>query len=182
MFYKMVLKDHIRVAPKDFDKDKKEAVLSTLKEKYSGLIKKDLGYVIDVADIQDIKEGIIIAGDGAVYYNTVFEIITYKPEMQEVVAGVIRDITDFGAFINVGPTDGMIHISQTMDDFVSFSKEKVLLGKESKQTLKVGDRGFARVIAISFKDLTNPKIGLTMRQSGLGRPEWLDDKQKKAAK
>ncbi|VVB81526.1 DNA-directed RNA polymerase subunit E' [uncultured archaeon] len=67
----------------------------------------------------------------------------------------------------------MIHISQTMDDFVSFAKDKTLSGRDSKRTLRVGDGCRARVIAVSFKDVTNPKIGLTMRQPGLGKLEWI---------
>jgi DNA-directed RNA polymerase subunit E'/Rpb7 len=38
--------------------------------------------------------------------------------------------------------------------------------------LKVGDICKARIIAVSYKDLSNPKIGLTMRQIGLGKDEW----------
>jgi DNA-directed RNA polymerase subunit E' len=72
----------------------------------------------------------------------------------------------------------MIHISQTMDDFVSFSKEKVLAGKETKKTLKVGDSCRARIIAVSFKDVANPKLGLTMRQPGLGRFDWIKEEEK----
>ena len=69
----------------------------------------------------------------------------------------------------------MIHISQTMDDFVSFSKDKTLSGKETKRVLKVGDVCRARIIAVSFKDVLNPKLGLTMRQQGLGRLDWLKE-------
>jgi DNA-directed RNA polymerase subunit E' len=66
---------------------------------------------------------------------------------------------------------------------VTFSKDKVLSGKETKQSLKIGDICKARVIAISFKDITNPKIGLTMRQPGLGKPEWnLEENKKKKEK
>ncbi|MBI4449372.1 DNA-directed RNA polymerase, partial [Candidatus Woesearchaeota archaeon] len=64
---------------------------------------------------------------------------------------------------------------QTMDDFVSFSKEKVLVGKESSRVLKVGDRCRAKMIAVSYKDPSNPKLGLTMRQPRLGKLEWLDE-------
>jgi DNA-directed RNA polymerase subunit E'/Rpb7 len=60
-----------------------------------------------------------------------------------------------------------------MDDFVTFGKDKVLLGKETKNTLKVGDICRAKVVAISYKDLSNPRIGLTMRSKGLGKLEWL---------
>ena len=183
MYYKTKLKDFIRVPPRFFGTDIEGSVLKSIKEKYSGYIDKDLGIVIDVIKIGEINEGVIIPGDGAAYYETVFEAITFKPEMQEVVTGRIRDIADFGAFISLGPIEGMIHISQTMDDFVSFSKDKVLAGKESNRVLKVGDNCRARLIAVSFKDISNPKIGLTMRQPGLGKMEWIsEEKAKKDAK
>ena len=175
MFYKVELKDHIRVPPNLFNLPLEEAVIKRIKTKYSGFISKDLGIVIDVAGMKEIGEGIIIAGDGASYYDVSFELLTFKPEMQEIVIGKIKDIAEFGAFINIGPIDGMIHISQTMDDFVSFSKDKTLTGKESKRILKVGDICRARIIAVSFKDVLNPKLGLTMRQQGLGRTDWIKE-------
>ena len=99
--------------------------------------------------------------------------------MNELVYGKIRDITDFGAFMDLGGAEGMVHISQSMDDFVSFSKEKVLTGKKTNQSIKVNDKCKTRIIALSFKDLNNPKIGLTMRQEGLGKLEWLEQMENK---
>ena len=192
MFYKAKVKDHIRVPPKYFGMDVNDAVIQRIKKQYEGIISKDLGIIIDVAGVEDIKEGIIIPGDGASYYETEFDLLVFKPELQEVVLGKIRDIADFGAFMSIGPMEGMIHVSQTMDDFVSFSKDKVLLGKESKKSLRVNDLCRARIIAISYKDISNPKFGLTMRQQGLGRLDWVDEQpeekkvekkvEKKAAK
>ena len=71
-----------------------------------------------------------------------------------------------------------------MDDYVSFTKDKVLSGKESKKSLKVNDKCKARIIAVSFKDISNPKLGLTMRQPYLGKLEWIEEplKQKEAVK
>lgn len=175
MFYKVELKDHIRVPPNLFSLPLEEAVIKRIKSKYSGFISKELGIVIDVAGMKEIGEGVIIPGDGAYYYDVLFELLTFKPEMQEIVLGKIKDIAEFGAFINIGPIDGMIHISQTMDDFVSFSKDKTLAGKETKRTLKVNDLCRARIIAVSFKDVLNPKLGLTMRQQCLGKLEWVKE-------
>lgn len=182
MFYRLALKDHIRVPPSLFGMLLRDAITARIQKKYEGYISKDVGIVIDVADIKSVGEGVLIPGDGAPYYETEFELYTYKPEIQEVSFGRVRDIADFGAFINLGPIDGMIHISQTMDDYVSFSKDKVLVGKDSKHTLKVGDLCRARVIAVSFKDVTNPKLGLTMRQPGLGKLEWLEEEKSKDTK
>lgn len=180
MFYKVQLKDHIRIPPDTFDKSLEEAMVSKIKEKYEGFISRDLGVVVDVIDVNEIGEGVIIPGDGSEYYNVSFELLTFEPEMQEVILGSVRDIADFGVFMTLGPIEGMIHVSQTMDDFVSFTKDKVLQGKDSKRNLKVADICRARMIAISYKDIANPKLGLTMRQAGLGKTEWaeLDLKKK----
>ena len=173
MFYKVEVQDHIRVSPRFFTFNVEEAVLKAVKQKYDGMIDPALGVVIDVATVKQIGEGVVIPGDGASYFETTFELLVFQPELQEVLAGRIKDIADFGAFITLGPIDGMIHISQTMDDFVTFSKDKTLSGRDSKRSLKVNDTCRARVIAVSFKDVTNPKIGLTMRQPGLGKIEWI---------
>ena len=182
MFYKVELEDHIRVPPSSFGIPLEEAMVSMIKHKYDGYISRDLGIVIDVLDVKEIGDGVIIPGDGAQYYKVSFELITYEPEMQEVVLGSIRDIADFGVFMTIGPMEGMIHVSQTMDDFVSFTKDKVLQGKESKRILKVGDVCRARLIAISYKDMANPKLGLTMRQAGLGKIEWIEEDLNKGKK
>ncbi len=182
MFYKTKIQDHIRVSPEKFQLELKEAIIGMIKEKYEGYISKDLGIVIDVSKIEDVGQGVIIPGDGAPYYKVEFELLSFKPELQEVILGRIRDIADFGGFLSIGPTEGMIHISQTMNDYVSFGKDKVLLGKETKRNLKVGDLCRARVIAISYKDLSNPKIGLTMRQEGMGKLEWLEEEEQKNKK
>lgn len=173
MFYTAKVKDHIRVPPSMFDLNKKEAVLTNIQKSYENYISKDLGFVVNVIDVEDIKEGIIVPGDGAGYYEATFNLLTFKPELNEVVYGKVRDITDFGAFMLIGAVEGLVHVSQSMDDFVSFSKEKVLQGKKSGKTLKVNDKCQARIIAVSYKDITNPKIGLTMRQEGMGRLDWL---------
>jgi len=174
MFYKVVVKDHIRVSPTSFDKDIKQAVASEARIKYTGFISKELGIVIDVLEVRDVGEGVIIPGDGAPYYESVFELLVFEPENQELLKGKIKDMADFGAFITMGPIDGMVHISQTMNDFVSYSKEKVLLGKDSNRTLHVGDKCDAKIIAISYKDPQNPKFGLTMRSEGLGKEDWIE--------
>ena len=182
MFYRTEIEDHIRVPPADFGAELDISVIKNIKKKYDGFIHKEIGIVIDVPGVKEIGEGIIVPGDGASYYKTKFELITFKPELQEVVVGKIKDIAEFGAFIGLGPIEGMIHVSQTMDDFVSFAKDKVLAGKDSKKSLKVGDSCRARIIAVSYKDINNPKLGLTMRQPRLGKLEWLKEEPAKAVK
>jgi DNA-directed RNA polymerase subunit E' len=179
MFYITEVEDHIRVAPKLFGLPTSEAVDQQLKETYADYYDKELGKVIEVLEVLNVGEGVIIPGDGAAYYKSNFKLLVWKPELQELVYGIISEITDFGAFINMGSMRGMIHISQTMDDYVSFSKANSLLGKSSKRSLKAGDLCMARIVALSYKGEI-PKIGLTMRQPGLGKLEWI--KEDKALK
>lgn len=174
MFYVTKVKSFIRVPPKDFDKDLKDAVFVNLRSMYEGYISKELGIVVDVVGINLVGKGKVIPGDGAAYHDTEFELLVFKPELNEVVMSKVRDITDFGAFMLLGPIEGMAHISQTMDDFVSFSKDKVLVGKDTKRTLKANDVCKARIVAVSYKDIVNPKINLTMRQEGLGKLDWIN--------
>lgn len=182
MFYEVEIKGHIRLPPSSFEMNTKEAILKRLNEQFENFISKELGFVIAVSEIISVGDGIIIPGDGAAYYETVFRLFIYRPEIKEVVLGKITDITDFGAFIDIGPVDGMIHISQTMDDFVSYNKSDALTGKESKRVLKTKDKCKARIIAISYKTLKEPKIGLTMRQPYLGSLKWLTEEKEKTKK
>ncbi len=182
MFYRVQVEDHVRVPPAMFKLPREDAIIQMLEKQFEGYLSKDLGVVISVSKLVDVQEGVLIPGDGAAFYKCNFELLALKPELQEVILGKVRDIADFGAFINLGAIDGMIHVSQTMDDFVSFGKDKVLIGKDSGRALKVGDLCRARIIAISYKDIANPKLGLTMRQPGLGKLEWLEEDAKKGAK
>lgn len=182
MYYKIAVKTFVRVPPSHFGQEVKDIILSLLNEQFNNYVSERLGIVIGVLDVQETGEGVIIPGDGAAYHETKFTLLTFKPEVQEMVLGAVSEITDFGAFLDLGALEGMIHVSQTMDDFVSFSKSNVLTGKETKKVLKVNDKCRARIIAVSFKDLANPKVGLTMRQPLLGAMNWIDEELKSNAK
>ncbi|MBU0760415.1 MAG: DNA-directed RNA polymerase [Nanoarchaeota archaeon] len=178
MFYILEVEDHVRVEPKHFGLPTAEAIEKQLNEDYVDSITKEFGHVAAVLSIGKIDDGIIISGDGAAYYNSEFKLLTWKPELHELVYGTISEITNFGAFIQIGPARGMIHISQTMEDYVSVNKTGTLSGKSSKRSLGKDDDCIARTVAISYK-AGSPKIGLTMRQSGLGKLQWLDEDKKK---
>jgi DNA-directed RNA polymerase subunit E' len=181
MFYLTEVQDYIRVEPKLFGKPTMEAIDEQLRETYAEYYDKEIGRVVSVIEVLEVGEGVIIPGDGAAYYNTRFKLLAWRPEMHELVYGIIDEIASFGAFINLGVMRGMIHISQTMEDYVSFSKTNTLSGKSTKRTLKSGDMCLARVVAVSHKG-DEPKIGLTMRQPGLGKIEWIKEDQMKKEK
>jgi DNA-directed RNA polymerase subunit E' len=57
-----------------------------------------------------------------------------------------------------------------------------LIGKESKTSLEEGNKVRARIVALSLKGKSSKetKIGLTMRQPGLGRFEWIEEEKDKS--
>ena len=106
--------------------------------------------------------------------------------LQEIVQGTVCEILKFGAFVRFGPLDGLLHISQIMDDRIDVDIDgRRLLGKDTKRELRVGAGVRARVVSLSINERSprESKIGLTMRQPGLGKLEWLEeDRQKKGEK
>jgi DNA-directed RNA polymerase subunit E' len=179
MFYVVEVEDYVRVEPKLFGLKTVDAVAKQLQETYANYHDKEIGEVVGIISVLEVGNGVIIPGDGAAYYNSKFKLIAWKPELQELVYCTVDEVTNFGAFMNLGVMKGMIHISQTMEDYVSFSSSNSLLGKDSKRVLKKKDACLARVVAISYKGDT-PKFGLTMRQPGLGKLEWIKEEKQKS--
>jgi DNA-directed RNA polymerase subunit E' len=179
MYKLLSVEDKIRVPPSKFSLGPENAIKSSLEDRWEGTVDKTLGVVLSIVSIESIGEGKILAGDGAIHYPVKFKVIVYQPEMYEIVKGNVIDITEFGVFIRMGPVDGMIHVSQLMDDFVSYdSKNAVFTGRDSKRILKEGEVVRARVISVSLGADKQYKIGLTTRQAGLGALSWIEKERK----
>lgn len=179
------IEDTVRIPPYRFDDPLEEVALEILNDKYDDHLDKKLGLLICVNEILEIGEGKLIMGDGASYHNVVFNSIFFKPEQQEVIDGEVIEIAEFGAFVRMGPMDGLVHVSQITDDYINYdSKRNALLAKETNKTLDEGDLVRSRIVAISLKDNStkNTKIGLTMRQNGLGRFEWIEKAKQNSKK
>ena len=178
MYKILEVEDKVRVPPTKFDLELKDAIQASLQEKLEGIVNKKLGIVLSIIEVDNVGEGRIFPEDGAIHYPAKFKLAVFQPEMHEVVEGEVIEVTEFGAFLRFGPVDGMIHVSQLMNDFVSFdNKSNVFLGRDSKRKVKEGDRMKARVISVSMEG-DQYKIGLTARQPGLGNPEWPKEKAK----
>lgn len=69
----------------------------------------------------------------------------------DVISGVVRNVVDFGAFVDIGVhQDGLVHISQISDSFI----------KHPSEVLKVGDRVDVKVLSV---DVQKKRISLTMK-------------------
>ena len=182
MFSISTLVDVVRIPPRLFGTTLKKAARDILKEKYESMINAELGYIIMILDAKVDEMGKMIAGDGGTFHKVQFEALTFYPKLQEIVQGEIVDITDFGAFVRIGPTDALLHLSQVMDDYLkSDVKSGMILANQSGRTLKVGSTLRARITAVSLgKAAAMGKIGITCRQPFLGADEWIAEEIKKA--
>jgi DNA-directed RNA polymerase subunit E' len=184
LFKLVTLEDTIRIPPETFGNPLEAVGYQQVKAKYEGMVDEEMGYVIAVTDVKVSPVGKIIPGDGAAYHKVSFSLLTYYPEIQEVVEGEVVEIADFGAFVRIGPVDALLHVSQLMDDFISYDERQgVLIGKETKRKLTSGDQVRARITAVSLgKAGSSGKIGVTARQPFLGKLEWIEHKVQKIRK
>ena len=182
MFSISTLVDVVRIPPSLFGDNLKNAAIEILKSKYESMINIELGYIVIILDAKVEPMGKMIPGDGGTFHKVEFNALTFYPMLQEIVNGELVDITDFGAFVRIGPTDALLHLSQVMDDYLkSDVASGMIIANQSGKTLKVGSTIRTRITAVSLgKAATMGKIGITCRQPFLGADEWIEEEIKKA--
>lgn len=175
----------VQIEPKNLgslDDNFQEVIERATWENYEGQFGLDKAVTVLIRNIVPVGDGHIVHGEGNVYQTVEFEQLVFKPVSNELVEGNVVEVTRFGAFVKFGPLDGLIHISQVMDDHVDANVEtQTLVGKESKRALTVGDRVRARIVGLNLNEKTaqDSRIALTMRQPGLGKIAWIEEDAKK---
>lgn len=187
MYYRVKIEDTVRIPPNLFGEDIDAVITNLVQKTFEGTMRKQYGVIVVADNIKPMGEGIVIHGDGAMYQKVVFDALTFKPDLQEVLDGIVCEIVEFGAFCHIGPLDALVHMSQIMNDYVEVDADsEIITGKEKKLMLKVGDSIRARVVAVSLNELSarESKIGLTMRQPSLGSHAWIyeSEEEKKETK
>ncbi len=177
MYKKITLQHIVRIPPTKFGSNIREAAFEILSEQFNGQIYENIGFIIAVIDvIGDPKEGKILHGDASTFHLVDFSVLAYLPKLHEIVDGTVVEAVEFGAFIRLGPSDGLCHVSQICDDFITFENmNQRFVGKESSKILTVDDKVRGRIIAVSMGTGRSGKLGLTMRQPYLGKEQWIYD-------
>jgi len=178
MYKRVTVTDTVEVPPEELANVTPELVKRLLQDKLEGLVDEDLGSVVSVTEVHDIGDGRVLPNRPGVYYTAEFDAVTFDPQMQEVVDGNVVEVVEFGAFVGIGPVDGLLHVSQISDEYLAYDAEnRQLASNESNQVLAEGDAVRARIVTKSI-DERNPrdsKIGLTAKQPGLGKHGWLEE-------
>lgn len=172
----------VPIPPSRLGEDIDDIVGAIAGEVFEGKLMEDRSIAVLVKDAQAIGPGKIVHGDGSVYQTVKMDMLVFQLRDNEVVEGIVAEVVSFGAFVKFGPIDGLLHISQIMDDRVDVDMENgKIIGKTTNRTLSVGDRVRARVVSIEFNEKSpeDSRIGLTMKQPGLGRLEWIEEDERK---
>lgn len=183
MYYMDQRRDVVRVPPERLGASIETVLTELAQQQFEGKLVDGQNLTVMIKDVTPLGEGHIIHGDGGVYQEVEYKALLFRPELQEVVEGSVVEIRKFGAFVRFGPLDGLLHVSQIMDDRVNIDEHNQrLVGVETKRDLKVGYKVRVRIVSLSLSEISprDSRIGLTMRQPGLGRLEWIAEAHKKA--
>jgi DNA-directed RNA polymerase subunit E' len=192
--YVSIEKEYVaRIPPEKLSGDYLKAVSDVAKTSIEGRLidleeqnyQNQKAFIISVLSVEPVGEGTIVHGDGGVYQSIKYNALGYLPEMQEIVDGFVTSVKEFGAFIRFGPFEGLLHKSQIMDDRIDIDlANQRIVGKESKREIRVGDKLRVRIVSLNLasSSVMDSKIGLTMKQLGLGKVEWLNQVKKEKAK
>jgi molybdate/tungstate transport system ATP-binding protein len=57
--------------------------------------------------------------------------------VRNVFEGEITEVVEFGVFVRMGPLEGLVHLSQIANDFLSYDKNvPAFVGKQTKKALR----------------------------------------------
>lgn len=173
MFSISTIDDTVKIPPNLLGKPLKQAIITSLKQKYEGRIDDKLGLIIMILDAKVESMGRMMTGDGSTHYKVQFDALTFNPKLLEIVRGEIVEVTDFGAIVRIGPLDALLHLSQILDDHLKSDPRSGTIIANGGKSMKLGTRIRARITAVSLPKTGVIKIGVTCKQPYLGADEWL---------
>src|SRR5438445_5884940 len=102
MFRIVTVEDQDRITPHKFGEPNDDVAKEQIKLKYENYVDEQLGYVILVTGVDVENTGKILPGDGSTHHRAVFKLLTFFPELHEVVEGEIVDVSDVDEFVRIG--------------------------------------------------------------------------------
>lgn len=173
----------VRIPPDRLGEPMDKVTYELACQTFEGRMDDEKRVTVLVTGVERTGPGVVVHSDGAVYQSVIMESLLFKPTVQEVIQGYVCEVLDFGAFIRFGPLDALLHVSQVTNDHINVDVGgQRLIAKESKRDMRTEDVVRARVVTVSLNNQSprESKIGLTMRQPGLGKLDWMAEDREKA--
>ncbi|HIG33267.1 MAG TPA: DNA-directed RNA polymerase [Candidatus Poseidoniales archaeon] len=137
---------------------------------------EDEDFTVLTFDHEAVGRGKIIHGDGAIYQNVRFKALVFSMDNNEVIDGAVSEVSEYGAFVRIGPMEALLHKSQILDEPIQVNLGvKRIEGSQSGRYLEEGSFVRSRIVSksINHNDPRSSKIGLNCKMDGLGSFEWV---------
>jgi len=83
-----------------------ECVHDEIEKKYPNRVIMDVGLVISrYGDALEIGDGVCVAGDGGAHHEVVFQLVVFRPFVEEVCVGTIVESNEEGVRVSLGLFD-----------------------------------------------------------------------------
>lgn len=90
------MSDLVRIPPHTFNIPIPQSISNELSKKYANKVVSNLGLVVCVWDLLDIKDGLLKPGDGAAFVEVRFRCVVWKPFIGEILTGWVSECTAEG--------------------------------------------------------------------------------------
>ncbi|XP_067127811.1 DNA-directed RNA polymerase III subunit RPC8 [Centruroides vittatus] len=119
MFVLAEMKDTVRIPPWLFHLEQNIAIEKELNRKLANKVMMNVGLCIALFDITKLEESYIFPGDGASHTRVHFRYIVFRPFLDEILVGKIKNCSQDGVHVSLGffddiliPADSLQHPSQ----------------------------------------------------------------------
>jgi DNA-directed RNA polymerase subunit E' len=180
MYYLETREDTIRI-PAEYIKEGRslaDNVDALAQNAFESRFDEDENFIVLTFDHELMGRGRIIHGDGAIYQSVRFKALIFSMKQNEILDGAVSSISEYGAFIRIGPTEALLHKSQIFEEPVNVNigtGTRRIEGVQTGRYLQEGSFVRARVVSksINQNDPRASKIGLNCKAPGLGAFEWM---------
>ena len=179
MYTLITKEDTIRIPAEYIRRGRKleEHIAELAHQAFEGRFDEDENYILLTFDHETMGKGKIIHGDGAIYQRVKFRALLFSMDTNEIVDGAVSEISEYGAFVRIGPIEALLHKSQILDEPINVNPaERRIEGAKSGKLIEVGTNVRSRIVskAINQNDPRSSKIGLNCKMAGLGAHQWID--------
>jgi len=161
MFVLSEMKDVVQVKPFNFVHNLKSSLEFGLNKKFANKVVHNVGLCISLFDIIEIGDSYILPGNGASHTPVTFRFIVFRPFIDEILTGKIKQCTREGVYVSLGFFDDILipqEYLQQKSKFVDAEQLWVWEYQTEEGThdlfMDINEEIRFRVIDEEFEDLT----------------------------
>ncbi|CAK7903883.1 DNA-directed RNA polymerase III subunit RPC8 [[Candida] anglica] len=172
MFILSEVSDLVRIPPHTFNIPIPQSISNELSKKYANKVVSNLGLVVCVWDLLDIKDGLLKPGDGAAFVEVRFRCVVWKPFIGEILTGWVSECTAEGIKIKTEFFDEIVIPKNYLFENCSFRPaDKAWVWQPDEETELFIDVNEKIRFRIEEEIFVNIKPKTSSEAQGLSEPE-----------